>query len=177
MNLTNRLEQFRTDNPYDAQTQSKRLLASNDKELILYVLQLGFALAKQRQRHDDRQYIKNTGHANAKEKMTISRGRVTGSVVIKPSRKTFNAMQKLIVDVWTINGEQKLGDATAANLGEAVQREMISSDGHRKNAEFYNILRKPLMGTSQIVRDQWTDETMRPEIERVYGEFRKSEAA
>ncbi len=40
MNLQAKLEQFREDNPYDVDTQAKRLLATDDKPLILHVLAL-----------------------------------------------------------------------------------------------------------------------------------------
>ena len=57
MDMSSRLDQFRDDNPYDVQTQAKRLLATGDKELILYALALGLVSAKSRQRHTERSYI------------------------------------------------------------------------------------------------------------------------
>ena len=176
MKLSNRLENFRADNPFDVGTQAKRLLATKDDKLIMYVLELGLTLAKSRQRHEDRSHMKETGYAKSKEKLIIRPGRVTGSVIIKPGRRTQNAIQQLVLDTWRINGEQKLGDATAADLGDAIKRENVSANGHKKNAEFYDIIRKPLKGDN-IVRSQWNDDTLRPKIEAVYGEFRQGEAA
>jgi hypothetical protein len=177
MNLQNRLDQFRSDNPYDNDTQAKRLLATDDKELILYVLALGLATAKQRQRHLERDFIKNRGQAPPRERFVP--GRTTGSVSvvkIKPSKRMQNAMQQLIVDVWKINGELPLGDATTNDLTVAETREQNSSIGHTKNAVFYGNLKKELTG-SEIVRNKWSEQAIRSEIETVYGEFRSGEAA
>jgi hypothetical protein len=174
MNLQNQLEQFRDDNPYDVDTQAKRLLATDDKPLILYALALGLTVAKHRQRHLDRDYIKNVGQA--KEKERFRPGRVTGSVVpIKPSRKTQNATRALILSSWRINGDQPLGDATANDLSDAIKREMASANGHGKNAEFYTNLKAPLEGIERV-HQHWDERTTKDEIEKVYGEFRTSEA-
>jgi hypothetical protein len=174
MNVQSKLDQFRTDNPYDFDTQAKRLLASDDKELILYVLTLGFAVAKSRQRHTERDYIKNVGQAPPVERLVP--GRVTGSVKILPTKKTQNAMNQLILNVWRVNGEQKLGDATGNDLSIAIKRETTSSIGHDKNARFYAQLKKEL-NSKQTVSDKWDEGLVRQLIEEVYGEFRKSEAA
>jgi hypothetical protein len=176
MKLSTKLEQFRTDNPYDVPTQAKRLLASKDEALIRYAVELGLTTVKFRVRHEQRQYIKETGYAQPRERMIVSPGRVTGAVMIRPSKRTQNAMQQLVLDVWRIQGEQKLGDATAADLGEAIVRETTSATGHTKNAQFYGILKETLNGT-ESVRSRWTDDTLRPKIEAVFGEFRRSEAA
>ena len=174
MNLQNKLDQFRDDNPYDVDTQAKRILAANDKELILYVLALGLATAKQRQRHLERSYIKNFGEAKQKERFRP--GPVTGSVIrIKPSRRVQNATRALILDTWLINGEQKLGEATKNDLAVAIKRELASSAGHGKNAEFYGILQKPLE-TTERVHQRWDEKATNTEIEKVYGEFRTGEA-
>lgn len=178
MNLQARLDEFREDNPYDVDTQAKRLLATDNKELIIYVLALGLATAKQRQRHAERDYIKTAGQAPQRERLVP--GRVTGSVVsipVKPSRRIQNAMQNLIVDVWRIGGEQRLGDANATDLANAVRRENASAAGHGKNAVFYEALKKKLKADgSDKVRDQWQEKDVKKQIETVYGEFRKSEA-
>jgi hypothetical protein len=177
MNLQSRLEQFRQDNPYDTDTQAKRLLATNERELILYTLALGLATAKQRQRHVERDYIKNVGEAPPKERLVP--GRTTGSakvIEVRHSKRMQNAMKQFIVDIWRINGEQKLGDATSNDLAVAIKREQSSSAGHDKNARFYAILKKELHGTEKV-RDRWEEKTVRAEIENVYGELRKSEAA
>src|SRR6516164_1089242 len=103
MNIQMKLEQFRDDNPYDVETQAKRLLATEDKELILYVLSLGLATAKQRERHQKREYIKNVGEAPPKERITA--GPVTGSIKItpiRPSKKIQNAIKEFILDVWMV---------------------------------------------------------------------------
>jgi hypothetical protein len=174
MNLQSRLEQFRSDNPYDVDTQAKRLLASGDKELLIYTLALGLAAARQRQRHIERDFIKNIGEAPPKERLLP--GRVTGSVKIVPSKKSQNAMMQMILDVWRVNGEQKLGDAGSNDLADAIKRETASSIGHDKNAHFYRNLKKELR-TDEIVRKRWDENSVRAEIEKVYGEFRKEEAA
>ncbi len=174
MNLQSRLEQFRTDNPYDNDTQAKRLLAGGDQELILYVVALGLATAKQRQRHIERDYIKNIGEAPPKERLVP--GPVTGSVKVIPSKKTQNAMRQMILDVWHVNGDQKLGDATGNDLALAIKREKQSSIGHDKNARLYSLLRKP-MEDEDTVRECWDEKSVRTEIEKVYGEFRREEAA
>jgi hypothetical protein len=177
MNLQNRLQQFRDDNPYDIDTQAKRLLASDDKLLLLYVLALGLATAKQRQRHEERSYIKNVGFAKPQERLVPRPGGTTGSVVaIKPTIKARNAMRELILNVWRINGEQRLGDATGNDLAIAIKREDASSVGHNKNAQFYGSL-KQKTGNYERVSEHWNEDSVRREIEKVYGEFRKTEAA
>lgn len=175
MNLQARLDQFREDNPYDNNTQAKRLLAAEDIDLILHVLALGFATAKQRQRHQERDYIKNIGEAPRRGK--IVSGAVVGSIKVIPSKRMQNITKQLILDVWRINGEQKLGDATRNDLTTAINREDRSAEGHGKNATFYRAIREP-MGVSDIVREKWKNEkAVREKIETVYGEFRKTEAA
>ena len=177
MDLSSRLDQFRDDNPYDMHTQAKRLLAAADQDLILYTLALGLATAKQRQRHTERAYIKNVGAAPPKERLVP--GRVTGAVKVvpmKPSRRMQNAIQQLISDVWRVNGEQKLGDCSGNDLAVAIDRETSSATGHSKNANFYRNLKEP-MKSNDIVRNKWEEKALRAEIEKVYGEFRKEEAA
>jgi hypothetical protein len=174
MNLQAKLDQFRTDNPYDVETQAKRLLVSEDKELVLYTLQLGLATARQRQRHQERDYIKNVGEAPPKERLVP--GRTTGSVKVIPTKKTRNAMNQFILDVWRVNGKQKLGDANTNDLATAISREKSSSAGHDKNAKLYTKL-KTEMSANQIVREAWDESGVRGVIEEVYGEFRKQEAA
>lgn len=181
MDLASRLDQFRDDNPYDVQTQAKRLLAmaDKDKDLILYTLALGLTTAKHRQRHVERQIIKNTGAAPPVPKERLVPGRVTGSVQvvkIKPSRRMENAFQQLILDVWRVNGDQKLGDCSGNDLAVAIDREVSSASGHTKNAAFYRKIKEPMQAT-EIVRNKWEEKTVRAEIEKVYGEFRKEEAA
>lgn len=179
MNLQNKLEQFRDDSPYDVATQAKRLLATKDEELILYVLALGLTTAKQRQRHVEREYIKSMGQSPPGERLVP--GRTTGSVKVVPikhSKRIQNAMKQFIVDVWRIHGEQKLGDATGSDLSDAVKRETASAAGHGKNAQFYTALKERLMDNgSDTVRDKWNEKDVRDRIEHVYGEFRKTEAA
>ena len=174
MNNQSKIEQFCTDNPYDVDTQAKRLFASDDEKLILYVLALGLTMARSRRRHMDRDYMKNIGQAPPKER--LAPGRVTGSVKVLHSKKARNAAQQLLLDVWRVNGEQKLGDATGNDLSVAIKREMTSSAGHEKNAQFYTKLKNEL-GPSDAVRDRWDEQLVRDQIEQVYGEFRKSEAA
>jgi len=176
MNLQNKLDQFRSDNPYDVDTQAKRLLATDDRELLLYTLALGLATAKQRQHHLERNYIKNIGAAPPQERLVA--GHVTGSVKvvpIKPGKRAQNAMAKLIVDVWRIGGDQKLGDANANDLAQAIKRESASAAGHGKNADFYTTLKEKLSGDDQV-RHRWDEASVRDTIETVYGEFRHSEA-
>lgn len=178
MNLQHSLDQFRDDNPYDVNTQAKRLLASGDKELILYVLALGLATAKQRQRHQEREYIKNIGEA-PQQKTKIVSGRTTGSIKtipIKPSKRIQNITRQLIFDVWRINGEQKLGDANANDLEVAINRETKSANGHNLNARFYIEIKTNLEKT-ETVREKWDEGMIRSKIEEIYGEFRKTEAA
>src|SRR5262245_11106294 len=175
MNLQAKLDQFRDDNPYDVETQAKRLLAQGDKELILHVLALGLATAKQRQRHMERDYIKNLGEAPHRGR--VVRGRTTGSIKIAPSRRMQNITRQLIADVWKINGEQSLGDATANDLTMAINRETKSAEGHNKNASFYATIREPLTNTTTRVRMNWDEKNIRFKIEATYGEYRKSEAA
>lgn len=174
MNLQSKLDQFRSDNPYDIETQAKRLLASDDAELKLYVISLGLATAKQRQRHVEREYIKTIGEAPPKERLVP--GPVTGSVKIVPSKKMQNAARQYILDIWRINGEVKLGDATGNDLAVAIKRESASRDGHEKNAQLYRNLKRTV-GAEEIVRDRHDEQSIRAEIKKVYGEFRKSEAA
>jgi hypothetical protein len=174
MNIQSRLDQFRSDNPFDVQTQAKRLHAANDEDLILYVLALGLTAAKHRQRHQERDYMKSYGAAPENERLVP--GRVTGSVVVIPSKKTANAAKALILNVWRINGEQPLGDATGNDLAVAINRENASAKGHTKNAEFYIDLKKTV-GPAERVHEKWDEKTIREEIKRVYGEFRKQEAA
>ena len=173
MNLQSKLDQFRADNPYDCETQAKRLFASGDQELILYILALGLTMAKQRQRHVERDYMKNIGEAPPRERLVP--GRVTGSVKVLPTKKTQNAMKQLILDVWHV-GNIKLGDATGNDLAEAINREHQSARGHQKNATFYAHVKKKV-GEHEAVRERWDEQTIRSEIETVYGEFRKQEAA
>jgi len=174
MNLSSKLDQFRDDNPYDCETQAKRLLATEDKELILHVLALGLATAKQRQRHIERDYIKNIGEAPFRGRVVT--GPVTGSIRVKPSRRFQNVTRQLMVDVWRINGEIPLGDATANDLAVAITREDKSAEGHGKNAKFYRVLKEPMKG-DDVVRKVWPEKEIRNRIEETYGEFRKSEAA
>lgn len=177
MNLQAKLDQFRDDNPYDVSTQAKRLLATEDQDLILHVLALGLATAKQRQRHQERDYIKNIGEAPQLHRVVP--GRVTGSIKtipIKPSKRMEQLTKQLIYDVWHVNGEMKLGDATANDLTVAINREKSSAQGHGKNATFYAAIRAGLEG-DEIVRAKWTEKSIRAKIEETYGEFRKSEAA
>jgi hypothetical protein len=177
MDLNFKLETFRQDNPYDVNTQAKRLLATNDKDLILYTLALGLATAKSRQRHIERSYIKNIGAAPPTERLVP--GKVSGSVKIvklKPSRRLQNAMQQMIVDVWRVNGEQRLGDCNGNDLAVAIDREVSSANGHAKNAMFYRNLKEPMTGIT-TVRQIYDEKTVRAKIEQVYGEFRKEEAA
>ena len=174
MNIQAKLDQFRSDNPYDIDTQAKRLLASGDQELLLYVLFLGLVTAKQRQRHVEREHIKNIGVAPPKERFAA--GRTTGSVTVVPTKKTRNAMTQLILDVWQINGEKKLSDATGNDLAVAINRELASAKGHTKNSEFYTSLKKDLAPTEKV-SDKWDEASVRKLIESVYGEFRKAEAA
>lgn len=190
MNLQSRLDQFRSDNPYDSDTQAKRLLSAGNKdnlpkltelgldvELLIYVLSLGFTTAKHRERHFERDYMKNTGYAPQKEK--LKPGRTTGSVVrikLKPSKRMENIRMQMLLDTWRINGEQKLGDATENDLAGAIKRENASMVGHGKNAEFYSGLKERVAGEEKV-RDKWEEKDVRGKIEQVYGEFRKSEAA
>lgn len=174
MNLQAKLEQFRDDNPYDCDTQAKRLLATDDKDLIIHVLALGLATAKQRQRHQERDYIKNIGEAPRRGK--IVSGPTTGSIRVIPSRRMQNITKQLIFDVWRINGEQKLGDATRNDLALAISRETKSAEGHSKNSQFYTAIRTEL-GNEDTVRMKWDEKAIRAKIEDIYGEFRKSEAA
>lgn len=177
MNLSTKLDHFRAENPYDIATQAKRLLATDDKEMINYVVELGLTLARSRQRHDERQYIKDTGTARPKEHMVVAQGRVTGAVKFIPGKRGRNAMTQLIADTWRVNGEQRLGDATHADLGSAIKRESTSLLGHRKNIDFYQELSEPLKGTTDSVRTKWSEGSIRTAIEKVYGEFRTTEAA
>jgi uncharacterized membrane protein YheB (UPF0754 family) len=179
MDMSSKLDQFRDDNPYDVQTQAKRLLATEDKDLILYTLALGLISAKSRQRHVERTYIKNIGAAPSIPKERLTPGRTTGSVKIVPiktSRRMKNIIQQLIVDVWRVNGEQRLGDCTGNDLATAISRETSSANGHAKNAAFYHNLKEP-MKPEDVVRQKWEEKAVRAEIEKVYGEFRKEEAA
>jgi hypothetical protein len=177
MNLQNKLQQFRDDNPYDNHTIAKRLYATEDKALIIYVLELGLQAAKQRKRHEERSFIKNMGFAKPKERLAPHPSGVTGAVIrIKTGPKTRNALQEMLLDVWRINGEQKLGDANRNDLASAIKRETSSSVGHSKNAEFYAALRKQI-NDNDVVRQHFDEASIRSEIEKVYGEFRKSEAA
>jgi hypothetical protein len=177
VNIQSQLDQFRDDNPYDADTQAKRLLATDNQELILYVLSLGLATAKQRQRHQERAYIKNTGMVQPKERLVPRPGGATGSVIkIKPTARARNAMRELVMNVWEINGQKRLGDANKNDLAVAIKRENASSIGHSKNAEFYGLLQSSLED-GEMVRQRFDDKAISTEIEKVYGEFRKSEAA
>ena len=106
-------------------------------------------------------------------------GRVTGAVKvvdIKPSKRIQNLTQQLIYDVWRVNGDQKLGDCTDNDLAVAIVQETVSAGGHAKNATFYSNLKEP-MKSKETVRTVWKEKTVRAEIEKVYGEFRKEEAA
>lgn len=172
-----KLQNFRDDNPYDIATQAKRLLAAKDDDLIRYVIELGLTMARQRDRHEERRHIKETGFTRPLQKVVMSKGKTTGSIIVKMGKKTRNAAQSLILDVWRINGDLPLGDATAADLGEAIIKEEKSLVGHAKNKQLYQIMQKPIEGTSSPVRSHWTDNTLRPEIEEIYGEFRTSAAA
>jgi hypothetical protein len=174
MNLQAKLDQFRDDNPYDVLTQAKRLLATDDKDLILHVVALGLATAKQRQRHVERDYIKNIGEAPRRGR-TVA-GPTTGSIRIVPSKKMQNVTRQMILDVWRVNGEQSLGDATANDLTVAINRENNSAEGHSKNSLFYNGLKEGIRG-AETVRTKWSEKSVRAKIEEVYGEFRKTEAA
>lgn len=178
MNIQAKLDQFREDNPYDIETQAKRLLAKNDRELLLYVIAVGLATAKQQQRHYERNFIKNVGEAPQRERLIP--GRVTGSVVsIKaaPTQKARNAARQLIADVWHC-GEKPLGTTNAIDMALAIKRETASSIGHQKNAQFYDLLKQGLNPNgSDTVSMRYSEKTLRAAIERVYGEFRKTEAA
>src|SRR5215475_14782252 len=139
MNLQARLDQFRDDHPYDNATQAKNLLASDDKDLILHVLALGFQTARQREQHFVRGYIKNRGMAPTASKEKFKPGKVTGSVIrikVPPSRREQALHRKLIGDAWLIANVQKLNEATRNDLSKAIDRENASSNGHGKNALF-----------------------------------------
>jgi hypothetical protein len=178
MNIQAKLDQFRSDNPFDLETQAKRLLAMDDRSLILYVVGLGLATAEQRQRHYERDFIKNIGSAPQRERLVP--GRVTGSIVsvkVLPTERARNAARQLIADVWHC-GDKPLGTTTAIDMANAIKREKSSSAGHLKNAEFYGILKEGLKPDgSDSVSMRFTEKTLRGVIERVYGEFRKTEAA
>ncbi len=178
MNIQAKLDQFRDDNPYDIETQAKRLLAANDKELVLFVVSIGLATAKQRQRHYERDYIKNTGTTPPRERLIP--GRVTGSIIsikAKQTDRAKNAARQLIADIWHC-GDKPLGTTNAIDMAEAMKRETQSSLGHQKNAQFYGLLRNGLNPDgSDTIAMRYTEKALRSTIERVYGEFRKSEAA
>ena len=177
MNLQAQLDQFREDAPYDVDTQARRLYATDDKDLILYVLALGLSTAKHRQRHSERDYIKNMGEAPQLHKVRMAPGRGTFKTIpIKPSKKMEQLTKQLIFDVWTINEGMKLGDASANDLAVAINRESRSAAGHARNIAFYDIVRSALK-KDEVVRDRWSEKALRSQIEEVYGEFRKSEAA
>ena len=178
MNLQAELDQFRDDNSYDVETQAKRLLATNNTKLLLYVLALGLVAAKQRQRHQEREFIKNVGAAPQER---LIPGRVTGSVVsIKPitSRRRQNAMQQYIADVWMV-GEKRLGDCNHSDLAVARARERASADGHNRNDQLYGIFQTKLDPKDNRIthRQRWDEKEVRGAIEKVYGEFRKSPEA
>jgi hypothetical protein len=61
----------------------------------------------------------------------------------------------------------------------AIKREQASCDGLGKNIEFYGILVTKMDEKNVTARvDQiWSEPRARVEIEKVYGEFRKSAAA
>jgi hypothetical protein len=87
-----------------------------------------------------------------------------------------NVTRQMILDVWRVNGEQSLGDATANDLTVAINRENNSAEGHSKNSLFYNGLKEGIRG-AETVRTKWSEKSVRAKIEEVYGEFRKTEAA
>jgi hypothetical protein len=194
MNLQNKLDQFRDDNPYDFDTQAKRLVAKDDKELILYVLALGFATAKQRQRHLERDFIKNTGTAPPERLVpgrpiikpvpegkakTIIPGRASGTVTrikITPNRRIQNAMERLVGDVWTV-GDKKLNDCNRNDLKMAENRAEASANGQMKNKTLYANLRATLVDGKETVGMRVPNAELRQQIEKVYGEFRTKEAA
>lgn len=177
MNLQAKLDQFRDDNPFDADTQAKRLLAGGDKELILHVLALGLTTAKQRQRHQEREYIKTIGEAPQPREKIVP-GRVTGSIrtiPIKASKRREKMVKELIFDIWHV-GNQKLGDTNRNDLAVAITRETNSANGHSLNVKFYTAIRASL-DKEETVREKWSEEAIRSKIEETYGEFRKFEAA
>jgi hypothetical protein len=177
MNIQYRLEQFLDDNPYDADTQAKRLMASDDADLIRYAIALGLTTAKARQRQSERDYIKNTGYAMERERLVP--GRVTGSVVVKKiprGKRGQNALRLLICDAWMI-GDKMLGDATIADLSGAIAREVASAHGHTKNVDFYTAIKSRMTPDGGLLRKQLSEDAIRKEIESVYGEFRTREAA
>jgi hypothetical protein len=195
MNLQNKLDQFRDDNPYDYHTQAKRLLAKGDNELILYVLALGFATAKQRQRHLERDIIKNTGQAPPLERLvagkpiipptpagkkpqTIISGRASGTVTpIKIERKHVqNALERLIGETWEV-GSKKLNDCNGNDLKNAEDRAEASANGQMKNKAFYANLRAAGVDNKTTVGAKLSNDQLRQHIEKVYGEFRTKEAA
>lgn len=178
MNIQAKLDQFREDNPYDIETQAKRLLANDDRALLLYVVAMGLTAAKQQQRHYERNFIKNTGIAPQRERLVP--GRVTGSVIsikVAPTEKARNAARQLIAEVWHC-GDKALGTTNAIDMAQAIKRETASSLGHQKNAQFYGLLKEGLNPDgSDTVSMRYTEKALRGTIERVYGEFRKTEAA
>lgn len=172
MNIQSKLEQFRSDNPYDFETQATRLLAFDDKELILHVLALGFATAKQRANHLERDHIKNTGEPPQER---FRPGRTTGAAVkVTHSKKIRNAIQRLILDTWMV-ADKPLGDATGNDLQVAIASAKASANGQLKNAKFYGNL-KTRTGAKDKVRSHWSETDIRNEIENVFGEFRKEAA-
>jgi hypothetical protein len=168
VDVRSKLDQFRSDYPFDVQTQARRLASSGDDDLIVYVLALGLQMALQRQRHMERSVIKNTGMAPQRERF--------GSIKIVPSKKARNAMRQMILDVWRINGGMALGDATGNDLAIAIDREEKSANGHTRNAKLYRIL-KAEIGPNETVRSKWDENSIRDQIENVYGEFRQAEVA
>lgn len=88
-----------------------------------------------------------------------------------------NAMEQFIMDVWRINGEQPLGDANYHDLTNAEKRAEANEKGQAKNKEFYKRAKKRLDPKgSDKMRQRWDEKSIRTEIEKVYGEFRKGEA-
>lgn len=180
MNLQSKLDQFRSDNPYDVDTQAKRLLATNDKELILYVLALGLATAKQRQRHYERDYMKNVGEAPPRERERFIPGPVTGSVKvikIKPGKREENARRQLIMDTWMV-GEKRMADCNSHDMIAAIKREEASEKGHAKNKTLYTKANARLaQNGKEKMGEKWDEKSIRALIEEVYGEFRTQEVA
>lgn len=176
MNLQSKLDQFRNDNPYDNDTQAKRLLAGGDKELTLYVLALGLSTAKQRQRHYERDFIKNVGAAPLKERFVP--GPTTGSIIrVKPGKRQENARKQLILDVWIVNGDKSFGKCNWHDLGAAIKREDATRNGLALNIQLYKGVQQTLKPDgSDLVDQKWNEKTIRDEIEKVYGEFRTGEA-
>src|SRR5712691_6610525 len=126
---------------------------TRDRDLILFILQVGFEVLAGRRRATQRKVMRAT---------VIRPGFVSGNtrgpkvtLSVKSRRKLAEATITLFQS-WKV-GNLPLGKATKARLLSEADAETASGAGHYNNANFYKTLAAP-MADDETVADHWKDE-------------------